>query len=319
MRLFRSILLLTLLAAAAPAAVLAWVLFTLAWRPGAGPGGPWVHLAIGLGVLAISIAPLLAAWFARRLTEPVSACVQGALEIARGRFGHQVPVSVRNEVGELAYAFNHMSRELAGYDRQNRELIAELEAGYLATLRSLASAIDAKDPSTHGHSQRVAELSMAIGHELGLEDVTLKALAYGGLLHDLGKIGVPEAILHKAGRLDPTELEQMRAHPVIGAEILRGVEFLEDALAAVRHHHERWDGGGYPDGLAGTAIPIVARIVNAADTFDACTTPRPYQPVLSAERGVVLIEEFRGTQVDPDICDALVRVIRRRTAIGATG
>jgi putative nucleotidyltransferase with HDIG domain len=291
-RLFRSILALMLVASAVPAAVLGWILATQSGHQAL--DGQLLRSTLLAVLLALALAVALSAWFARRLARPVAECVRGALEIGRGRFGHQVAVTVRNEIGELAYTF-----------------IAALEAGYLATLRSLASAIDAKDASTHGHSQRVAELSIAIGRELGLDDARLKPLAYGGLLHDVGKIGVPEAILHKAARLGEDEMEQMRAHPAIGAEILRGVDFLRDALAAVRNHHERWDGSGYPDRLAGDAIPLVARIVNAADTFDACTSPRPYQSAMSIEDAVAVLLRLRGTQIDPAVCDALVRVVRR--------
>jgi len=306
MRLFRSILALMLLSSAVPCAVLAWLL--LRQSPAA------VDRASALGALgaALALAVALSAWFARRLARPVSECVRGALDIARGRFGAQVPVTVKNEIGELAYTFNHMSRELAAYDGENRRLIAALEAGYLATLRSLASAIDAKDPSTRGHSQRVAELAVEVGRELGLSDVELKTVAYAGLLHDVGKIGIAEAILHKATALADDEMEQMRAHPAIGAEILRGVEFLAAALPAVRSHHERWDGAGYPDRLAGEAIPLLARVVNAADTFDACTSLRPYQETMTLEAAVAVVERLRGSQIDPVVCDALVRVVRRR-------
>lgn len=310
MRLFRSTLLLMLAAAVVPSVVLGFVLLreahaTVTFRAAA--------LALAA---ALAVALPLSAWFARRLAQPVSECVRGALDIARGRFGRQVTVTVRNEIGELAYTFNHMSRELASYDRENRALIAALESGYLATLRSLASALDAKDPSTRGHSDRVAELAVAVGRELRLDEPGLKALAYGGLLHDVGKIGIPEAILHKAGQLAPAEQELMRAHPAIGAEILRGVAFLQPAAPAVRNHHERWDGGGYPDRLAGEAIPLVARIVNAVDTFDACTSVRPYQQPLPDAAAVAVLEGLRGSQIDPAVCDALVRVVRRR-AVGA--
>jgi len=130
----------------------------------------------------------------------------------------------------------------------------------------------------------------------------------------VGKIGIPEAVLHKAGRLAPAELEQMRAHPAIGADILRGVAFLEAAAPAVRSHHERWDGTGYPDRLAGEAIPLVARVVNAADTFDACTSARPYQEAIPAEAALDVLQRLRGTQIDPTVCDALVRVMRRRVS-----
>jgi len=271
--------------------------------------------ALAAGGVALGIALPLSAWFARRISLPVSSCVRGALDIARGRFGREVPVTVRNEIGELAYTFNHMSRELKSYDHENRRLIAALEAGYLATLRGLASAIDAKDPSTRGHSQRVAELSVAVGRELGLSEAEQKELAYGGLLHDVGKIGIPENILNKSTPLADDELARMRSHPAIGAEILRGIEFLDGALPAVRSHHERWDGEGYPDGLAGEDIPLVARIVNAADTYDACTSERPYQPSLSPARTVEVILSLRGRQIDPWVCDALVRVVQRDSAL----
>jgi putative nucleotidyltransferase with HDIG domain len=308
MRLFRSILLLMLVASAVPSAVLAWLLL----RQAHAQVDPRAVAAAGL--VALALAAGLSAWFARRLARPVAECVRGALDIARGRFGRQVAVTVRNEVGELAYTFNHMSRELESYDRENRRLIAALEQGYLDTIRSLASAIDAKDRSTRGHSGRVAALAVEIGRELGLDEAQQKALAYGGLLHDIGKIGIPEAILDKPDPLAPEEMDLMRSHPVIGAEILRGVEFLVTAALAVRGHHERWDGTGYPDGLAGEQIPLIARIVNAADTYDACTSVRPYQPTMTKAEAIAVVETLRGRQMDPLVVDALVAVVRRGEA-----
>ncbi len=307
MKLFRSTLLLMLVASTVPAGVLA-VLFL--WAPQHGAG--FVLLASGLGLL-LSLG--LSAWFARGLARDVSRVVVGALEIARGRFGRQVPVTARNELGELAYTFNHMSRELLSYDQENRRLIAALEAGYLATIQSLASAIDAKDPYTRGHSQRVSYWSVEIGRELGLPDEELKALEYGGLLHDIGKIGISEPILRKASALTADEMTAMRGHPAIGAEILKDVEFLEAAAGAVRSHHERWDGQGYPEGLVGESIPLVARIVNAADTWDACRSHRPYQQAMAVEEALEVMDRLRGTQLDPTVHAALVRVMRRRHAI----
>jgi putative nucleotidyltransferase with HDIG domain len=306
-KLFRSIFAATLLASAAPMALLAAL---LAWRAGT-DASTLAMLGAAFGVtLATSAA--FAWWLARRIALPLRACVRGALEIARGRFGHQVPLTFRGEINDLAYAFNHMSRELARQDAENRGLIAQLEAGWLATIRSLASAIDAKDPYTRGHSQRVAELSVEIGREMGLREPELKALAWGALLHDVGKIGVPEAVLRKAGRLSPDESALMRAHADIGAAIVGGAEFLRDALPCVRSHHERWDGGGYPDGLAGEDIPRLARIVNAADTFDACTSERPYQAAMTAQTALEILARLRGTQIDPRVHDAAVRVVERR-------
>jgi HD-GYP domain-containing protein (c-di-GMP phosphodiesterase class II) len=302
MRISRSLLLLVLSASAAPALILGWMLVL-------DRGG--VDAGIALAVLAcLGLAAAAAALVARSVTRPIGECVKGALEIARGRFGRQVSVQARNEIGDLAYTFNHMSRELASYDSENRRLIAALEQGYLDTIRSLASAIDAKDPYTRGHSQRVSAMAVAIGRQLALPPEELLALEYGGVLHDIGKIGMPDAILSKAAPLTAGERDQAKNHPRIGSEIVAGVSFLAATAPAIRNHHERWDGAGYPDGLAGEAIPLVARIVNAADTWDACTSDRPYQKSFSLEEALAIFARLRGTQIDPAVHDALVAVVR---------
>jgi putative nucleotidyltransferase with HDIG domain len=315
MTLSRSLFVGVLVASAAPVAVFAILLVsTVAGLPDGPALAPMLRAAAIAAAMSAAIAALVAAVVARRLVLPIRRCLTGALEIARGRFGHQVAVATRSEVGDLAYTFNYMSRELASYDAENRRLIGELEAGWLATIRSLASAIDAKDPSTRGHSQRVSQLAVEVGRELDVGTEVLEALAWGGLLHDVGKIGVPETILGKAGALTPAELDAMRAHPAIGAEIVRDASFLCEASKAVRSHHERFDGTGYPDGLSGEQIPLVARIVAVADTFDACTSERPYQPTMTVEEALVVMERLRGAQTDPRVHDALVRVVRGREA-----
>jgi putative nucleotidyltransferase with HDIG domain len=305
MRLFRTFLWLTLLASTVPTALAAYLLYR---ERGLLP----VSAAAAFAVAAL-LALAVSGYVARRVTAPLRECVRGALEIARGRFGAQVDVTVRNEIGDLAYTFNHMSRELASYDGENRRLIAALERGYVDTIRSLASAIDAKDPYTRGHSDRVAAIAVETGKELGLPAADLRALQYAGILHDIGKIGVPEFVLQKRAQLTPEEQALVRAHPVIGAEIIAGVEFLQGAAPAIRSHHERWDGSGYPDGLAGEAIPLVARIINAADTWDACSSDRPYQERMTPPQVVRILEGLRGRQIDPAVHDALVRVVQRRS------
>jgi HD-GYP domain-containing protein (c-di-GMP phosphodiesterase class II) len=309
MRLRRSVPLLVVVAGAAPAALA----LALLARGAHGPS------ALGLAAVAASLAAGAGiGWaVARRLTRPLGEVVQGALEIARGRFGREVSVSARNEIGDLAYTFNYMSRELASYDEENRRLIAALARGYLDTIRSLAGAIDAKDPYTRGHAERVAALAVDIAVELGLEGDALRAVEYAGVLHDVGKIGIPDAILSKRSPLDDEERALVRAHPVIGSEIVSGVEFLAAALPAVRSHHERWDGQGYPDRLAGEAIPLLARIVNAADTWDACTSTRPYQAAIAPGDVLPILAGLRGTQLDPRVHDALVAVLRRRGVVSA--
>jgi putative nucleotidyltransferase with HDIG domain len=303
LKLFRSLLLLVLLASAAPAALVALL---AAHRHGAVDPGAAAALAA-----SFAVAVVMSALVARSVTRPLADVVRGALDIARGRFGRQVAVRPGNELGDLAYAFNHMSRELASYDAENRRLIAALERGYLDTIRSLAAAVDAKDPYTRGHAERVAALSVEIGRELGLAPDALQALQYGGILHDIGKIGIPDAILAKRGTLSSDEMKLVRDHPRIGAEIVAGVEFLAAAVPAIRSHHERWDGTGYPDGLAGEGIPLVARIVNIADTWDACTSRRPYQEPIPSDVVVAILEGLEGAQTDPAVHAALLRVLRR--------
>ena len=306
MTLRRTLLLLVLLSAAAPTALAAVLLV--------GHGGFDAH-AVAAVTGSLALAAVLAALVARGVTRPIADCVAGALDIARGRFGRQVPVTARNEIGDLAYTFNHMSRELAAYDGENQRLIRELERGYLETIRSLAAAVDAKDPYTRGHSERVAALSVEIGRELGLSEAALKALEYGGVLHDIGKIGIPDAILTKRGALTTEEMALIRDHPAIGADIVGGIAFLKDALPCVLFHHERWDGTGYPQGIAGDSIPLLARIVNIADTFDACTSRRPYQEPIPTEVVVAILEGLRGAQTDPSVHDALRGVLRRAGAL----
>ncbi len=310
MRLLRSLSFLVLVASALPTA-LAVVLLSR------------VHGALDAPVVAAVVASFalsgfLAALVARSVTRPLGEVVRGVLDIARGRFGREVPVRARNELGDLAYGFNHMSRELASYDAENRRLIAALEQGYLDTIRSLAAAVDAKDPYTRGHAERVATLSVEIGRELVLGPEALQALEYGGILHDIGKIGIPDAILVKAGPLAPAEMALVQGHPRIGAEIVAGVEFLRGAVPAIRSHHERWDGTGYPDRLAGEAIPLVARIVNIADTWDACTSRRPYQDAIPGDVVAAILEGLVGSQTDPGVHEALLRVLRRRGALADT-
>ncbi len=311
MRLQRSLLLLVLLASAAPAALAAALLVRE-------HGGLDVGDALAIGG-SLAVALVLAGAVARNVTRPIGELVRGVLDVARGRFGLEVRVAARNELGDLAYTFNHMSRELASYDQENRRLIAALERGYLDTIRSLAAAVDAKDPYTRGHAQRVAELSVEIGRELGLPREQLQALEFAGILHDIGKIGIPDAILAKRAPLTDAEMALVRAHPVTGAEIVAGVDFLKDAVPAIRHHHERWDGGGYPSGLVGEAIPLVARIVNIVDTWDACTSRRPYQDALPADLVAAILEGLRGAQTDPRVHDALLRVLVRRGDLAGAG
>ncbi|MBX5483559.1 MAG: HD domain-containing protein [Myxococcaceae bacterium] len=261
---------------------------------------------------AVLVALGLAAAFSRNVTRPLRTLTAGALELARGKLGHQVDVKQKNELGELSKTFNYMSAQLSAYDQETRRLYEGLEQGYLDTIVALANAIDSKDAYTRGHSQRVGEVAVEIGREMGLTERELKWLKYGGILHDVGKIGIVESILCKQSRLTEDEMLVMRGHPEIGDQMVAPISFLEPVRAAIRSHHERWDGTGYPDRLKGKEIPLIARIVNCADTFDACTSTRPYQKAMPLDQAMEVMERLRGAQLDPEVLDALRRVVEKK-------
>ncbi len=268
--------------------------------------------SVAVAGVAVLVALVLALVFSRGVTRPLGRFTKGALEIAQGKFGVQVAVREKNELGELARTFNYMSQQLQAYDGENRRLYESLEQGYLDTIVALANAIDSKDSYTRGHSQRVGDLALEIGRELSLTERELKWLHYGGILHDVGKIGIIESILCKQTRLTDEEMTVMRGHPEIGDTMVESIKFLAPVRAAIRSHHERWDGNGYPDKLKGTEIPLSARIVNCADTFDACTSTRPYQKALPLDETMKIMERLRGAQLDPDVVDALRRVLEKK-------
>ena len=186
----------------------------------------------------------------------------------------------------------------------------ELEAAYLDTIGILRYTVEAKDPYTRGHSDRVSELSVLIGEKMGLDDDTIHVLKIGGLFHDIGKIGIPDSILLKESKLDDEEYSQIKNHPAIGAHILGDAEIFKNILPVVLHHHERYDGKGYPSQLKGEEIPLVARVAAIADTFDAMNSKRPYRNTLPID---VIINEFEkcsGTQFDPKIAPIFLDILR---------
>ena len=269
------------------------------------------RVALGVAV-AVAVAAALAWTFSRNLTRPLRRFMATALELARGKFGAQVAVKSKNEIGELAQTFNYMSSQLQAYDEETKRLYESLEKGYLETIVALANAIDSKDAYTRGHSQRVGDFAVEIGREMGLTERELKHLHYGGILHDIGKIGIVESILCKQSKLTDPEMAVMRTHPEIGASIIEPVSLLAPVRAAVRSHHESWDGTGYPDRRKGEEIPLVARIVAAADTFDACTSTRPYQKAMPLPDAMAVMEKLRGSRLDPSVVDALRRVVEKK-------
>jgi putative nucleotidyltransferase with HDIG domain len=188
----------------------------------------------------------------------------------------------------------------------------ELELSYDRTLAALMSALDARDRETEGHSTRVSDLACLLSAELGLGPAAMKVIERGSLLHDIGKIGISDTILHKPSPLTNEEWKAMRFHPDIGARIIEDIPFLQDTLPIIRYHHERWDGSGYPAGLSGQDIPLQARIFAVADAFDALTSDRPYRQRISVNEALVYLKEQAGILFDPEIVAAFERMWEKK-------
>ena len=206
------------------------------------------------------------------------------------------------EIGSLHQAGQALARELEEAHDGLREV-------YLATMTSLAHVVEAKDATTRGHLDRTHRYGLALAERVDPELAARPEVGYGFFLHDIGKVGVPEAVLCKPGPLDDAEWAVMREHPAIGAQIVTPMRFLAGAVEIVRTHHERWDGRGYPLGLAGEEIPLAARIFSVVDSFDAMTSDRPYREAMSLERALGEIREGAGTQFDPDIARAFLELV----------
>jgi HD-GYP domain-containing protein (c-di-GMP phosphodiesterase class II) len=201
----------------------------------------------------------------------------------------------------------------AGGVLRRARLHGEVERAYLSTVTALANALEAKDLQTHEHASATSRLAVAVGTELRLAPDELRDLEFAAVLHDVGKIAIPDEILSRRGPLSDEEWAYVRDHTVIGERILRGIPFLRSAAAAVRSAHERWDGAGYPDGLAADQIPLLARIVFACDTWDVMTSDRPYRDALTAEEAERRLAAEAGHQLDPQVVAALLAVVRRRS------
>ncbi len=195
--------------------------------------------------------------------------------------------------------------------RRSFELYTKMRKMYLETIRTLAAAIDAKDPYTQGHSERVAQMAVALAQELNLSDKDIENIEYTALLHDIGKIGIDDRILGKKGSLTNEEFDKIKEHPIVGAKIIEPIDFLKNSYQAIYHHHERYNGNGYPDGLKSENIPILARIIAVADTYDAMGSDRPYRKKLSQDKIMKELTEQSGKQFDPEVVKALISVLDR--------
>lgn len=199
--------------------------------------------------------------------------------------------------------------EIKRINEMLKESKEQLERAYLDTIQSLRYAVEAKDPYTRGHSDRVSEYAVLIGRKMGLPEDEIKTLQIGGLFHDIGKIGVPDSILQKEAKLTDDEYSQIKNHPSIGAHILGEAEAFKDIIPIVKHHHERFDGRGYPSRLSGEEIPLLARITAVADTFDAMTSKRSYRNALDIQYVKEEIERCKGTQFDPKIAEVFLEIL----------
>lgn len=225
------------------------------------------------------------------------------------------PVEEYDEVSAVKGQLLVFARELNRVFHAERSRREELEAAldeladaYLSMVKTLAYVVETKDTYTRQHLERTYHYAVRLAREVEPAIADDRVLGYGFLLHDVGKVGVPEAILTKPGPLDPDEWEVMRRHPVIGEEIVAPIAYLAPAVQVIRHHHERWDGRGYPDGLAGEDIPTAARIFTVVDCFDAMTSDRPYRKALDLDAATEEIERHAGAQFDPEIVRAFLRV-----------
>ncbi len=259
-----------------------------------------------VGFAALTLGYLLAL----RISTPLRALAASTRAISRGDFQARVQVGGAAEIRELGGTFNIMADKIQDHVEKLKKAAAENRDLFFGSIRMLAAAIDEKDPYTRGHSDRVAKYSVHIGRQLGLSENELEILQISALLHDVGKIGVDDRVLKKPGSLTPEEFHLMRQHPAKGANIMRPVPQLKNMLPGIELHHECFNGEGYPYGLKGDQIPLIARIIGVADTLDAITTNRPYQSAAALDAAVEVIRSLAGTRFDPHVVDALEAVIR---------
>ena len=214
----------------------------------------------------------------------------------------------RTELSELGGAFNEMTDQLERHVRDLHISIAENRELFLGTVKALAAAIDGKDPYTRGHSERVSRFSVAIAQAMGLSQTEIEHIRVSALLHDVGKIGIDDRVLKKPAQLTDEELALMRTHPQKGYKIMSQIPAMRDFLPGMYMHHEMINGEGYPQGLKGEEIPLMARIVSVADTFDAMTTERPYQRAMDVKTALTRLKSFVGTRYDSRVVAAFVAV-----------
>jgi HD-GYP domain-containing protein (c-di-GMP phosphodiesterase class II) len=262
-----------------------------------------------VAALAVALAVLAAILAASALSRPVRALADSVRKMSEGDLTQRVDIPGTFELAELAEGFNHMGAELEKSIGKLKLAARENQELFVNSIRALAAAVDAKDPYTRGHSERVARYSVAIARHMGLPADEIKMVRIAALLHDVGKIGIDDRILRKPTALTDDEFEIMKLHPVKGALIMGQIPQMKWIIPGMKYHHEKWDGTGYPDGLKAEEIPMLARIISVADTFDAMTTTRPYQKAMNSDYVVSRIRTFAGTRYDTRVIDALDKAL----------
>jgi len=264
-----------------------------------------------LALAAVLASVLVSIFAARRITYPLHVLTASSRALAKGDFSQRVHVWSRTEIGELAQTFNTMSEELERFVEDLKRAADENRALFMGSIQMLAGAVDEKDPYTRGHSDRVTRYSLLIAKEMNLPASFMEVLQISAQLHDVGKIGIEDHILKKPGALTEEEFEVMKTHTTKGANILRPVTQLAEMLPGIELHHEALDGRGYPYGLKGDQIPLLARVIAVADTFDALTTNRPYQQAHTPDQALQIIKNLAGKRLDPAAVAALLSVYER--------
>jgi HD-GYP domain-containing protein (c-di-GMP phosphodiesterase class II) len=264
-----------------------------------------------LALLAVLLSIGVSIFAARRITQPLQVLTESSRRLARGDFSQRVNLWSRTEIGELSHTFNTMCDELEHFVEDLKRAAEENRELFMGSIQMLAGAVDEKDPYTRGHSDRVTRYSLLIAKEMKLPAPFMETLQISAQLHDVGKIGIEDHILKKPGALTEEEFEVMKTHTTKGANILRPVTQLAEMLPGIELHHEALDGRGYPYGLKGDQIPLLARVIAVADTFDALTTNRPYQQAHTPDQALQIIKNLAGKRLDPQAVAALLAVYER--------
>lgn len=262
-----------------------------------------VSAIAGLVALALGFV------FSRRMIGPLQELAHISSEISEGKLSVRAEVAGEDEIAQLGRNFNQMAENIESLVRKLKHALRQNQELFLETIRTLAAAIDAKDPYTKGHSERVSAYSMAIARHLGLSFDDVFHVRIAAILHDVGKLGIKDGILNKPGGLTDEEYAIMRRHPDIGAQIMTPISKLKSIIPGIRNHHETWEGTGYPDRLKGEEIPMVARIIGVADTFDAMTTNRPYQRAMPLSHVTEKMKAMAGTRFDPRVVEAFLAAV----------